>query len=182
MMTFAYPWNAPRLAIASPYPTYDQQQHRDRLIAAWLHGQKTLNAQARMVQLDVRRRMALLEKQQGTARANAYLAKTFVERTLPRVESVNQRYQLHAMRPGIVAQLSRTLSCPQGAARAAGTLWELMKRFNRLPDMSVLMLIYSRAILPALFMQNWCSCMPASVRGRITVMSITLHNRGYHHP
>ena len=136
MMTFAYPWNAPRLAIASPYPTYDQQQHRDRLIAAWLHGQKTLNAQARMVQLDVRRRMALLEKQQGTARANAYLAKTFVERTLPRVESVNQRYQLHAMRPGIVAQLSRTLSCPQGAARAAGTLWELMKRFNRLPDMS----------------------------------------------
>ncbi|WP_394564468.1 hypothetical protein [Pantoea sp. SGAir0180] len=43
--------------------------------------------------------MALLEKQQGTARANAYLAKTFVERTLPRVESVNQRYQLHAMRP-----------------------------------------------------------------------------------
>ncbi|EHU02046.1 hypothetical protein CKS_0543 [Pantoea stewartii subsp. stewartii DC283] len=42
-MIFAYPWNAPRLAIASPYPTYDQQQHRDRLIAAWLHGQKTLN-------------------------------------------------------------------------------------------------------------------------------------------
>ncbi|MGG6124435.1 replication endonuclease [Pantoea allii] len=136
MMSFAYPWNAPRLAIASPYPTHDQQQHRNRQIAAWLQGQKSLAAQARIVQLDVRRRLASLEQQQGTARANAYLAKTFVERTLPRVESVNRRYQLHDMRPGVVAQLARSLSCQQGAARAAGTLWELMKRFNRLPDMS----------------------------------------------
>lgn len=136
MMSFAYPWNAPRLAIASPYPTHDQQQHRNRQIAAWLHGQKILQAQANLVQLDVKRRLASLEQQQGTARANAYLAKTFVERTLPRVEAVNQRYQLHDMRPGVVAQLTRSMSCPQGAARAAGALWELMKRFNRLPDMS----------------------------------------------
>lgn len=136
MMSFAYPWNAPRLAIASPYLTHDQQQHRHRQITAWLHGQRILHAQPSIVQMDVKRRLASLEQQQGTARANAYLAKTFVERTLPRVDAVNRRYQLHDMRTGVVAQLTRSMSCPQGAARAAGTLWELMKRFNRLPDMS----------------------------------------------
>ncbi len=79
---YAYPWNAPREAIASPYPTYEEIYRRDQLIAALLHAQEILNKQAVLIQYDVKRRMAELEKQQGIARANVYLTKTFVERTI----------------------------------------------------------------------------------------------------
>ena len=39
---YAYPWNAPREAIASPYPTYEETRRRDQLIAALLHAQELL--------------------------------------------------------------------------------------------------------------------------------------------
>lgn len=133
---YAYPWNAPREAIASPYPTYEEIRRRDQMIAALLHAQELLEKQPVLVQLDVKRRVSELEKTYGTARANAYLAKTFVERTLPRVEKVNAQYRLGEMSAGTFTLLADNTGEQQGAAGAAGTLWELMRRFNRLPDMA----------------------------------------------
>lgn len=133
---YAYPWNAPREAIASPYPTYEEIRRRDQMIAALLRAQELLEKQPVLVQLDVKRRTSELEKNQGTARANVYLTKTFVERTLPRVEKVNAQYRLGEMSTGTFTLLAGNAGEQQGAAGAAGTLWELMRRFNRLPDMA----------------------------------------------
>ncbi len=133
---FAYPWNAPREAIASPYPTYEQIHSRSQMIAALAHAQELLEQQPKLIQIDVKRRASELEKTQGTARANAYLAKTFVERTLPRVGCVNAKYQLHEMNTATFNLLAENAGEKAGPARAGGGLWELMKRFNRLPDMA----------------------------------------------
>lgn len=133
---YAYPWNVPREAIASPYPTYEEIRRRDQMIAALLRAQELLEKQPVLVQLDVKRRTSELEKTQGTARANVYLTKTFVERTLPRVEKVNAQYRLGEMSAGTFTLLAGNAGEQQGAASAAGTLWELMRRFNRLPDMA----------------------------------------------
>ncbi|MFG6076085.1 replication endonuclease [Erwinia sp. OPT-41] len=133
---YAYPWNAPREAIASPYRTYEEERSRSRMIAALSHAQDLLEKQPTLVQLDVKRRTGELEKTHGTARANAYLTKTFVERTLPRVESVSSQYRLGEMSAGTFTLLTGNASDKTGAAGAAGTLWELMNRFNRLPDLA----------------------------------------------
>ena len=133
---YAYPWNAPREAIASPYPTYEEMHSRNRMIAALVHAQELLEKQPTLVQLDVKRRISDLEKTQGTARANAYFTKTFVERTLPRVEVVSGQYRLGDMSAGTVNIFTDNASQNTGAARPVGALWELMRRFNRLPDMA----------------------------------------------
>ncbi|KHJ66078.1 replication protein [Pantoea rodasii] len=133
---YAYPWNTPREAIASPYPTYQELRSRDQLIAALAHAEQLLAQQPTLIQLDVRRRVAELEKSQGIARANAYLTKTFVERTLPRVECVNTKYRLGEMKAGTQTLLTNNSDNAKGSARASGALWELMRRFNRLPDMT----------------------------------------------
>lgn len=133
---YAYPWNAPREAIASPYPTYEEMHSRTQMIAALARAQELLEKQPTLIQLDVKRRVSELEKTQGIARANAYLAKTFVERTLPRVECVSEQYRLGEMSSGTFNLLAGNAVQQAGAASAAGTLWELMRRFNRLPDMA----------------------------------------------
>lgn len=133
---YAYPWNAPREAIASPYPTYEEMHSRSQMIAALARAQELLEKQPVLIQLDVKRRVSELEKTQGIARANAYLAKTFVERTLPRVECVSEQYRLGEMSSGTFNLLAGNAVQQTGAASAAGTLWELMRRFNRLPDMA----------------------------------------------
>lgn len=130
---YAYPWNAPREAIASPYPTYEEMHSRSQMIAALARAQELLEKQPTLIQLDVKRRVSELEKTQGIARANAYLAKTFVERTLPRVECVSEQYRLGEMSSGTFNLLAGNAVQQAGAA---GTLWELMRRFNRLPDMA----------------------------------------------
>lgn len=70
---FAYPWNAPRSAIASPYLTYDQQHRRGRMFAALLHARKVLSLQPECVRFDVYRTATVLEQNQGGQRANAFL-------------------------------------------------------------------------------------------------------------
>ncbi|QCR38020.1 replication endonuclease [Nissabacter sp. SGAir0207] len=130
---YAYPWNAPREAIASPYLTHQETHRRDKMIAALSHAQALLSVQPNIVKLDVTRRTSELESTHGVQRANAYLTKTFVERTLPRLELISQKYSL-------------TLNDPQHFAatsfqRPANTtadvqLIQLMRRFNRLPDLA----------------------------------------------
>lgn len=133
---FAYPWNVPREAIASPYLTYDQIHRRDQLIAAVSHARELLEGQPALVRIDVNRRLAELERESGVQRANAYLTKTFVERTLPRLELVNAQYRLGEMTKGSFTMLTDNAGNNSRAATAAGTLWELMRRFNRLPEMA----------------------------------------------
>ncbi len=136
MTQYAYPWNAPREAIASPYPTYEEMHSRSQMIAALVLTQELLEQQPTLIQIDVKRRVNELEKSQGIARANAYLTKTFVERTLPRVECVNEQYRVKTMDASTFNLLTQNAPKETGAARAGGQLWELMKRFNRLADMS----------------------------------------------
>ncbi|MGC1100258.1 replication endonuclease [Pantoea agglomerans] len=133
---YAYPWNAPREAIASPYPTYEEMHSRSQMIAALARAQELLEKQPTLIQIDVKRRVSELEKTQGIDRANAYLTKTFVERTLPRVETVNAQYRLGEMRHGTFNLLAGNATKQAGAASAGGQLWDLMRRFNRLPDMA----------------------------------------------
>ncbi|WP_345827777.1 replication endonuclease [Erwinia sp. HDF1-3R] len=133
---YAWPWNAPRQAISSPYLTYDQIQRRDQLIAAVSHARELLEAQPALVRIDVNRRLNELEKEHGVQRANVYLTKTFVERTLPRLELVNAQYRLGEMKQGTFMTLTENAGDNSRAVTAAGTLWELMRRFNRLPEMA----------------------------------------------
>lgn len=121
---YAYPWNAPREAIASPYPTYEEMHSRSQMIAALVRAQELLEKQPTLIQIDVKRRVSELEKTQGIDRANAYLTKTFVERTLPRIECVNAQYRLGKMNSGTFSLLTENAVDKRGAASAAGTLWE----------------------------------------------------------
>lgn len=133
---YAYSWNAPRQAITSPYLTYEEVIRRDQLIAAVSHARELLEAQPALVRIDVIRRLNELEKEHGVQRANAYLTKTFVERTLPRLELVNAQYRLGEMNSGTFTALTENARDNSRAATAAGALWELMRRFNRLPEMA----------------------------------------------
>ncbi|WP_241967308.1 hypothetical protein, partial [Salmonella enterica] len=49
---YAFVWNFPKQAIASPYLTYDQQYRRDRMFAALLHARKVLSLQPECVRFD----------------------------------------------------------------------------------------------------------------------------------
>ncbi|PLR23194.1 replication protein [Pantoea endophytica] len=133
---YAYPWNAPREAIASPYPTYEEMHSRNQMNAALVRAQELLEQQPALVQLDVKRRTSELEKTQGTARANAYFTKTFVERTLPRVEIVSTQYRLGVMKGSTLNLLGGNATDRENTAVAGGQLHNLMRRFNRLPDMA----------------------------------------------
>ncbi|MEN4768985.1 replication endonuclease [Duffyella gerundensis] len=143
IQNYAYPWNAPREAIASPYPTYDEIHHRNQLnaekaaqIAALNHAHYLLEAQPQIVQFDIKRRMTELDKKQGLARANAYLTKTFVERVLPRVEQVNAQYRIDEMLPGAFGVMAGNISGDAEKIQPAQNLWALIKRFNYLPNMT----------------------------------------------
>ena len=91
-VNYAYPWNTPRSAIASPYLTYDQQHRRDRMFAALLHARKVLSLQPECVRFDVYRTAAVLEQTQGSQRANAFLI-SFCKKALPRLELVAKKYE-----------------------------------------------------------------------------------------
>lgn len=103
-VTYAYPWNAPRHAIASPYLTYKEQHRRDREIAALLRARSALAKQPDCVRFDINRRVDYLERSYGVQRANAHLV-TFVRRALPRLERVAGIYQI----TGIDSHLSQLL-------------------------------------------------------------------------
>jgi len=132
----AYPWNVPREAISKPYLTHSYLQRRAQMFAALSRAQDLLAAQPVLIQMDVKRRMNDLERKEGPARANAYLTKTFVERTLPRVESVNAQYRVNDMHPDMFGMLAGIASAGDRGVGAAALLWEIIRRFNRLADMS----------------------------------------------
>lgn len=133
--TFAYPWNAPRSAIASPYLTYDQQHRRDRMFAALLHARKVLSLQPECVRFDVYRTAAVLEQNQGSQRANAFLI-SFCKKALPRLELVEKKYECTGINSNVSTAVFGGHFDTQLMQYLASRMVNMVARYNRLPDMS----------------------------------------------
>ncbi len=103
-VVYAFPWNAPRSALASPYLTYDQQHRRDRMFAALLHARTVLSLQPECVRFDVYRTAAVLEQNQGSQRANAFLI-SFCKKALPRLELVAKKYECSGINSNVSASV-----------------------------------------------------------------------------
>lgn len=134
-VNYAYPWNAPRPAIASPYLTYDQQYRRDRMFAALQHARKVLSLQPECVRFDVYRTTAVLEKNQGSQRASAFLI-NFCRKALPRLELVAQKYEIRGINSHLSATVFKGLFDTPLIRYLASRMVNMTARYNRLPDMS----------------------------------------------
>ena len=135
MVAYAYPWNAPRSAIASPYLTYDQQYRRDRMFAALLHARKVLSLQPECVRFDIYRTATVLEQNQGSQRANAFLI-SFCKKALPRLELVAKKYECVGINSNVSAAVFGGLFDTQLMQYLASRMVNMVARYNRLPDMS----------------------------------------------
>lgn len=132
---YAYPWNAPRSAIASPYLTYDEEHRRDRMIAALLRARKALSLQHECVRFDVYRKAEAMEKSQGSQRANAFLV-NFCKKALPRIEKVTDKYQVNGINPDASAAIFGGHFDTRLLRYLASRMVNMVGRYNRLPDMS----------------------------------------------
>ncbi len=134
-VAYAYPWNAPRSAIASPYLTYDQQHRRDRMFAALLHARKVLSLHPECVRFDVYRTAAVLEQNQGSQRANAFLI-SFCKKALPRLELVAKKYECAGIDSKASAAVFGGHFDTEIMQYLASRMVNMVARYNRLPDMS----------------------------------------------
>lgn len=134
-VAYAYPWNAPRSAIASPYLTYDQQHRRDRMFAALLHARKVLSLQPECVRFDVYRTAAVLEQNQGSQRANAFLI-SFCKKALPRLELVAKKYECTGIDSKVSTAVFGGHFDTELMQYLASRMVNMVARYNRLPDMS----------------------------------------------
>ncbi|MBN6379122.1 replication endonuclease, partial [Escherichia coli] len=132
---FAYPWNVPRSAISSPYLTYEQQHRRDRMFAALLHAKKVLSLQPDCVRLDVYRTAAVLEQNQGSQRANAFLI-SFCKKALPRLELVAKKYECAGINSKVSTAVFGSHFDTQQMQYLSSRMVNMVARYNRLPDMS----------------------------------------------
>lgn len=135
IIQFAWPWNAPRQAIASPYLTHKEKHRRDREIAALLRARTELAKQPDCVSYDINRRVDYLERTYGAQRANAHLV-TFVRRALPRLELVTKKYSIVGIDTFLSQQLfGGRFDLPE-ISFFASRLINMTARYNRLQDMS----------------------------------------------
>ncbi|WBL72397.1 replication endonuclease [Serratia liquefaciens] len=91
---WAFSWNAP-LPVIDPSlnrPAEIDKQTEEQ-IATTLHAHHLLEQQPQLIQRDVRYHINKLEESQGIRRGNAYLTKNFVERVLPRLDLVSDKYR-----------------------------------------------------------------------------------------
>lgn len=134
-VTYAWPWNSPRSAIASPYLTYAEQHRRDHMIAALLHARKALSLQPECVRYDVYRTAATLEQHHDSQRANAFLI-SFCKKALPRLELVAKKYKSTGINHDVSAAIFNGHFDTGVLQYLASRLVNMVARFNRLPDMS----------------------------------------------
>lgn len=134
-ISWAFPWNAPRPAIASPYLTHAELHRRNQLIAALLQARHALALQPECVRLPIMRTADTLEKHHGEARANAWL-RHVVARTLPRLNAVTQRYQLTCIHQRVSKAVFNGHFDTPVQRDLASRLVNLLARYNRLPDMT----------------------------------------------
>ena len=132
---FAYPWNIPGSALASPYLTYEQQHRRDRMFAALLHARKALAHQPECVRFEVNRTATVLEQTQGSERANAFLI-SFCKKALPRLELVAKKYECTSIKSDVSAAVFGGHFDTQLMQYLASRMVNMIARFNRLPDMA----------------------------------------------
>lgn len=132
---YAYPWNTPRAAIASPYLTHDDVHRRDRRIAALLQARKRLALQPECVRADIDRTVDALEQHQGSQRANTFLIR-FCKTTLPRLEQVAKKYASTGIHPCVSEAVFGGHFDTELLQYLASRMVNMIARFNRLPDRS----------------------------------------------
>lgn len=132
---YAFVWNFPKQAIASPYLTYDQLYRRDRMFAALLHARKVLSLQPECVRFDVYRTAAVLAQNQGSQRANDFLI-SFCKKALPRLELVAKKYECVGINSNVSTAVFGGHFDTKLMQYLASRMVNMVARYNRLPDMS----------------------------------------------
>lgn len=105
------------------------------MFAALLHARKVLSLQPECVRFDVYRTAAVLEQNQGSQRANAFLI-SFCKKALPRLELVANKYECAGINSNVSAAVFDGHFDTQLMQYLASRMVNMVARFNRLPDMS----------------------------------------------
>lgn len=105
------------------------------MFAALLHARKVLSLQPECVRFDVYRTAAVLEKNQSSQRANAFLI-SFCKKALPRLELVAKKYECVGINSNVSAAVFDGHFDTQLMQYLASRMVNMVARFNRLPDMS----------------------------------------------
>nr|WP_228302393.1 replication endonuclease [Klebsiella oxytoca] len=105
------------------------------MFAALLHARKVLSLQPECVRFDVYRTAAVLEQNQGSQRANAFLI-SFCKKALPRLELVAKKYECVGINSNVSAAVFGGLFDTQLMQYLASRMVNMVARYNRLPDMS----------------------------------------------
>lgn len=105
------------------------------MFAALLHARKVLSLQPECVRFDVYRTAAVLEQNQGSQRANAFLI-NFCKKALPRFELVAKKYECVGINSNVSAAVFDGHFDTQLMQYLASRMVNMVARFNRLPDMS----------------------------------------------
>lgn len=105
------------------------------MFAALLHARKVLSLQPECVRFDVYRTATVLEQNQGSQRANAFLI-SFCKKALPRLELVAKKYECVGINSNVSAAVFGGLFDTQLMQYLASRMVNMVARYNRLPDMS----------------------------------------------
>lgn len=132
---YAFPWNAPRQAISTPYLTYEQQYCRERKFAALLRARKAIAHLPECVRFEVNRTATVMEQTQGSERANAFLI-SFSKKALSRLELVAKKYECTGIKSNVSGAVFGGHFDTQLMQYLASRMVNMVARYNRLPDMS----------------------------------------------
>lgn len=132
---YAFPWNAPRPAISTPYLTYEQQYRRERKFVALLRARKAIAHLPECVRFEVNRTATVMEQTQGSERANSFLI-SFCKKALPRLELVAQKYECTGIKSNVSSAVFGGHFDTQLMQYLASRMVNMVARFNRLPNMS----------------------------------------------
>ncbi|WP_431833649.1 replication endonuclease [Enterobacter cloacae] len=105
------------------------------MFAALLHARKVLSLQPECVRFDVYRTAAVLEQNQGSQRANAFLI-SFCKKALPRLELVAKKYVCAGIDSKVSAAVFGGHFDTELMQYLASRMVNMVARYNRLPDMS----------------------------------------------
>ncbi len=105
------------------------------MFAALLHAKKELSLQPECVRFDVYRTATVLEQNQGSQRANAFLI-SFCKKALPRLELVAKKYESAGINSNVSTAVFGGHFDTRLMQYLASRMVNLVARYNRLPDMS----------------------------------------------
>ncbi|EUM00512.1 replication A protein [Enterobacter hormaechei] len=105
------------------------------MFAALLHARKVLSLQPECVRFDVYRTAAVLEQNQGSQRANAFLI-SFCKKALPRLELVAKKYECASINSSASAAVFGGHFDTELRQYLASRMVNMVARYNRLPDMA----------------------------------------------